>query len=409
MHTIRPAIIEGVDQGPSAERHTPSATVPLDLELVTEMDRVEAVWRRLEGLACNSLHQGFDWCRAWYRTSGEEPLLLHGHRDGETLFLLPLSLKTRHGIRRAGFPGGRYNNLNTGLFAEDYHPGHEEQHTIARRLQALLQGRADMIVLEAVPREWRGRRHALHSLALQEHTNHSFQLPLFVRFEETLSQVNAKRRRKKFRVQTRRMEEIGGYDYITPQTPAERHALLDLFFAQKSTRFKAQGLPDVFSDGKVRAFLHGLLDVAPSGTDHPLVLHAIRLRQGGENDIPAIAGLSRKGDHIICQFGSIDESRVPDTSPGELLFWHMIEEACGQGAALFDFGVGDQLYKRSWCPVETVQYDIVLPVSLKGQLAAQAHTVVTRAKTAIKRNPFLYRALQRIRSAKVTTPSDRDD
>ncbi|MGE6739206.1 GNAT family N-acetyltransferase [Allorhizobium pseudoryzae] len=409
MHTIRPAMIEGAEQAPYAERQTASAAATLELDLVETMHEVEAAWKRLEGLSCNSLHQGFDWCKAWFETSGEEPLLLHGRRGNETLFLLPLSLKTRHGIRRAGFPGGRYNNLNTGLFAEDYRPTPDEQRAIVLKLKTLLAGRADMVVLGAVPREWRGHRHPLHSLAVQEHTNHSFQLPLFARFEDTLAQVNAKRRRKKFRVQTRRMEEIGGYDYITPQTPEERHGLLDLFFAQKSTRFRAQGLPDVFADGRVQAFLHRLLDVLPNGSDHPLVLHAIRLRQGGDNDIPAIAGLSRKGDHIICQFGSIDESRVPDTSPGELLFWHMIEEACGQGAALFDFGVGDQLYKRSWCPVETVQYDIVLPVSLKGQLAAQAHTALTRAKAMVKRNPLLYRTLQRIRSAQVTTPSDKDD
>lgn len=408
MHTNSPTTREGAALAPSGER--PAETrAALHLDRAEKMGDVEAIWRRLEGHSCNSLHQGFDWCQAWFETSGEKPVLLHGHRNGETLFLLPLSLKQRHGIRQAGFPGGRYNNLNTGLFAPDYAPPPEEQQRIAKEIAGLLRGHADMVVLEAVPREWRGRRHALHSLALQEHTNHSFQLPLFPRFDATLAQVNAKRRRKKFRVQTRRMEEIGGYDYITPQTPTERHALLDLFFEQKSVRFRAQGLPDVFADAKIQAFLHQLLDVPQTGPDHPLMLHAIRLRQGGDNDIPAIAGLSRKGDHIICQFGSIDESRVPDTSPGELLFWHMIEKACAEGAALFDFGVGDQLYKRSWCPVETVQYDIVLPISLKGHIAAQAHTALTRTKAAIKRNRLLYRALQRIRSAQVTTPSDKDD
>ncbi|MCY1663928.1 GNAT family N-acetyltransferase [Rhizobium sp. SL86] len=409
MHTNRPAMTEGAEQTPRVEHPTVSAALALEFDLVTDLGQVETDWRALEAHSCNSLHQGFDWSRAWSEKSGEQVVVLRGQRDARTLFLLPLSLKLRHGTRQAGFPGGRYNNLNTGLFAADFVPSADEQREIATRLKSLLHGRADMIVLEAVPREWRGHRHPLASLAVQEHANHSFQLPLFSRFEETLAQINAKRRRKKFRVQTRRMEEIGGYDYVTPQTASERHALLDLFFQQKSVRFRTQGLPDVFADAKVRAFLHALLDVPPHGHDHPLVLHAIRLRRGGEKDIPAIAGLSRKGDHIICQFGSIDESRVPDTSPGELLFWHMIEEACGTGAALFDFGVGDQLYKRSWCPVETVQYDIVLPISLKGHIAARAHTAVTRTKAVIKRNPLLYRVLQRIRSAQATAPSDRDD
>ena len=65
--------------------------------------------------------------------------------------------------------------------------------------------------------------------------------------------------------------------------------------------------------------------------------------------IVAISGLSRKGDHVICQFGSIDEDIAADASPGELLFYLMIRKCKAEGVALFDFGIGDQAYKRSWC------------------------------------------------------------
>nr|WP_289851988.1 GNAT family N-acetyltransferase [Rhizobium sp. SSA_523] len=259
-----------------------------------------------------------------------------------------------------------------------------------------------------MPRVWRGRRHALSDLAGHEHANHSFQLPLLSSFEQTLAQVNAKRRRKKFRLQTRRMEEIGGYHYVTPADHAESHALLDLFFRQKAARFRAQGLPDAFAEAAVRQFFHGLLDGWPSGLDHPLMLRAIRLKAGDEDLVPAIAGLTRKGDHIICQFGSIDETIVPETSPGELLFWHMIEEGCRSEAALFDFGVGDQLYKRSWCPVETVLYDVVVPISRLGAMASLGHSAVTQAKARIKRHPLAYRLVQRLRSKRQTVSETAD-
>ena len=87
-------------------------------------------------------------------------------------------------------------------------------------------------------------------------------------------------------------------------------------------------------------------------------LARIRMSEIVESRLPgngsfytAIAGLSRKGDHVICQFGSIDDTIAADASPGEFLFYLAIQKLCGQGVRLFDFGIGDQPYKRSWCTI----------------------------------------------------------
>ncbi len=96
---------------------------------------------------------------------------------------------------------------------------------------------------------------------------------------------------------------------------------------------------------------------------------------------------------------------MPEASPGELLFWLMIEKSALEGAALFDFGLGDQVYKRSWCTVETVQHDVLLPVNATGRLAALAHHGLTRTKAAIKGNPQLYALLQRLRSQRDGHPA----
>ena len=89
---------------------------------------------------------------------------------------------------------------------------------------------------------------------------------------------------------------------------------------------------------------------------------------------------------------------VADASPGELLFWLMIERLHREGVALFDFGIGDQTYKRSWCPMETVQHDLFLPVSGVGRLAAMASRSMTRTKVAIKSNRRLYSLIQQLRA-----------
>lgn len=376
----------------------------LVIDLVDDASTIRTDWERMESDPLNSLHQGFGWCSIWAQTQKSPLLIIRGRQGAKTVFLLPLEIVQEGGIRKARFPGGRFNNINTGLFEPSFaeQAEHKTAAAIAREARKLLHGRADILALQNIPLTWRGRTNPLSYLASVENQNPAFQLPLLESFESTLRQVNAKRRRKKFRIQSRRAEEMGGYSHVIARSPQEKCELLQAFYRQKATRFASQGIPDVFRSQSVKEFFYDLANFPETGMDSLLELHAIRLHGEHEGVIAAISGLSRKQDHIICQFGSIDEV-VSELSPGELLFWLMIERGCREKAALFDFGVGDQLYKRSWCPLSTAQHDIFLPVTLKGRAAASAYVAIARTKSLIKSNPALYALIQRFRAGRPRT------
>jgi CelD/BcsL family acetyltransferase involved in cellulose biosynthesis len=371
----------------------------LTLSVHVDMRALEADWRALEASPATSLHQSFDWCAAWAATHANQLLLVRGRIGQTTVFILPLELVRGWLFRTARFIGSPHSNINTGLFAADFDP--LTCTTLAAELIADLSAKlsrvADIVTLEKMPFDWHGTRHPLASLPAVRNQNASFQLPLLENFEATLAQINAKRRRKKFRVSEKRLEALGGYEHVVATTCAERRQILDLFFEQKAIRFKALGLPNVFQDEETQAFFHALAAVESTHQGQPLELNAIRLRGQENGRIVAIAGLSRKGDHVICQFGSIDEDIAADASPGELLFYLMIQKYNAEGVTLFDFGIGDQAYKRSWCTVETVQRDIVLPLTLRGRLAASMHRAAVRLKSAIKKNRKAYAFVQRLR------------
>ncbi|KJF74384.1 polysaccharide biosynthesis GNAT family N-acetyltransferase UppA [Agrobacterium arsenijevicii] len=391
-------------KGPAAVQIERRGADRLAIDLVDDASTIRSDWEQLESDPLNSLHQGFGWCSIWAQTQDSPLLIIRGRQSGRTVFLLPLEIVQEGGIRKACFPGGRFNNINTGLFDRSFaeEAGHKTAAAIAREARKLLHGRADILALQNIPLIWRGRTNPLAHLASVENPNPAFQLPLMESFESTLRQVNAKRRRKKFRIQSRRAGEIGGYSHVIARSPQEKCELLQVFFRQKAIRFASQGIPDVFRDQSVQDFFHDLATFPETDTDSLLELHAIRLHGENEGVIAAISGLSRKQDHVICQFGSIDEA-VEDISPGELLFWLMIERACNEKAAIFDFGVGDQPYKRSWCPLSTVQHDIFLPVTLKGRAAASAYVAIARTKSVIKSNPALYAFIQRFRAGRPRT------
>ena len=387
-----------VDNLPPVEPVTPVDLVSLRFDILDAPADVEAEWRALSRLPRNSLNQDFDWACAWWRAVRRTPLILRARAGDRTVMLLPLELVSEYGLTIARFPGGRFNNLNTGLFSADFpEPDDEETRRLAAALAGALAPKADLVLLDTLHPSPAGIRHPFHALMTLEHPDRSFQLPLKATMDETIAQLNAKTRRKRHRQQCRRLDALGGFEHSCPEGASEQHALLDLFFDQKSERLAAAGLPDVFQPPEVRGFLHGLIDRSVGKSDHPLRLHALRLRDE-RRSIVAISGMSRKGDHVLCQFGSIDDKLCPDASPGELLFWLMIEQACLEGAAVFDFGLGDQPYKRSWCTQETVLYDILLPLSWKGRLAQPLLAAVRGLKKAVKRSDALYSTVQRLRS-----------
>ncbi|WP_245512561.1 GNAT family N-acetyltransferase [Rhizobium sp. BK376] len=392
-----------------------AANDTLRIEVFDSMEPLESEWRALERDNLASLHQGYDWCSAWVATYNNPLAIVRGSFGARTAFILPLEIVRANMVRSAQFIAARRSNINTGLFSREFLEAAEGGLTASQRdaIAQALQGKADLVVLQNMPLGWRGRRSLLSHMPLVENQNHAFQLPFLSSFDETLKQLNAKRRRKKNRQQTRLLQDLGGFEHIAGGPVDEQHMLLDLFFQQKAVRFKEAGLPDVFQSPDAKAFLHRLIDsVRSDPSSVPLEMHAVRLKGTHEGHVPAVAAISRKGDHVICQFTSIDETVVPASSPGELLFWVMIEHFHKQDVALFDFGIGDQLYKRSWCPAETVQYDAILPISALGHVAAFAQRGVTRTKAAIKANPKIYGFIQRLRSqashAPTAEPVDKD-
>ncbi|MBP2234898.1 CelD/BcsL family acetyltransferase involved in cellulose biosynthesis [Sinorhizobium kostiense] len=353
----------------------------------------EAEWRTLEANNLNSPHQSLDWCRTWEETHDRQVLVVRGAIGGQALFVLPFEIVRGCFFRTARLIGSDHSNLNTGLFAEgiEMFAGADLTRALTDGLRQI-RGFADVVSLDRIPATWRGAPHPLHFLPGAASPNASFQLPLRDDIEQTLAQLNAKRRRKRMRISEKRLAEFGGYEYVIARQPSEAHSLLEIFFRQKAARFAKLGLPDVFADGATRAFFHTLIDRGGL-----FELNAIRMRGEHHGKILAVAGLLRKGDHVICQFGSIDETVAADSSPGELLFYRIIERLCGEGVKVFDFGIGDQSYKRSWCTIETPLRDIVLPLTPRGQLAAGIHRMIARAKRAAKANEPVYTFLQRQR------------
>ncbi len=367
------------------------------LQAYREMEPLETAWRALEAAPEIGVHQTYDWCRIWLAHSEHPPLIIVARfSDSEELaFILPLMIEKRGPIRVARYMSALFNNLNFGLFSIEFLA--VASVPIMQQIQsqiATLPLGVDAIVLDRQPAHWRGFRHPFTLVNPIENQNLTFQVTLEDGIDAVLAYGNAKRRRKKVRVSERRLDALGGFEYIRAESADEAQQLLDAFFDQKKERFGTKGIPDIFAPSATKAFLRKLA-AESIGSERKLIeMHAIRLADG---TLCALSALSRKGGHVICQFSSIKPGKTERASPGELLFFLTIRSACESGDVMFDFGVGDEQFKRSWCNLETKHYDTTIAVTPLGHATAAAARTVVIAKRMAKSNPVTFRLAKAMR------------
>ena len=158
---------------------------------------------------------------------------------------------------------------------------------------------------------------------------------------------------------------------------------------------------------QVRAFFQALFSEALKADYPPFVLQGLEVA----GKLRAVTGSSLCGKRLVCEFGSIAEDDLGYTSPGDFLFFENIKEASERGFDLYDFSVGDEPYKRLWCDLETQNFDVLLPLTLKGRALAMALHQKARAKAFIKNSPKIWKMTKTLRrkTAGQTTATPDDD
>ena len=164
--------------------------------------------------------------------------------------------------------------------------------------------------------------------------------------------------------------------------------MLDAFAAQRTARNAAAGL----GDGDIPA-LRRFLE-ATAGEAGPVAIHALRC---GDRVVATLAGV-RHGTRFSGMLTSFaTDPDVARHSPGELLLGEVMKGYCARGFTAFDLGIGEARYKATYCPAVELLFDSLVPLTLRGRLAARAERLRLQAKRAIKQSRWAWPLAQRIR------------
>lgn len=333
------------------------------------------------------------WIRAWVMNTAADAFILTVQRDGRVLAMLALEVVERGPFRVAAFMGGSHANGNFAARARDGGVLSAQDMVAIRGAVAQARPDIDLICLERQAGALNGHANLLQPFATMRSANIALATDLSGGMDAMLERMNGKRKRKKFRHQARKFEAAGGYRWIEADTPEAIDRLLDAFNTMKTVRFSKRGIADPFAPRAVQAFFRQLFQDAQDDNPAPFVLHGLEV--GGA--IVGVNAYSVTPYSLVCEFRAISEDD-PAMSPGFFLDYIGMEKACARGKALYDFSVGNDEYKRSWCDIETQQFDSLLPLSAKGRLAALLQMGRARAVGAVKSNRRLWAFAKELRA-----------
>ncbi len=336
------------------------------------------------------------WIKSWLHDAGRNGLVAFLNRNGVPVMAAGLEVIEKGPLRVARFAGGSHANGNFPALHPDF-ASDVTRH--AEAMKGLLNGIStmrpdvDLLALERQRPHFQQLANPFLALPHATSPNLALSADLTSGFDHLLQSGSGKRRRKKYRSQLRKLKAAGGFRRFAASSEHEVDDLLDRFFMLKRERLERKGLADAFGETHIRESLRRLFRAALAEPVPPFVLHGLEV--GGK--IRAVTGESRTADSIICEFSAFAEDELASIAPGDFLFYENVAEACAEHRSFYDFGVGDEPYKRVWCEKETRHADVFVGLNARGRLVAAAQFALAGIKRVVKQNPALARLAQQTR------------
>lgn len=364
----------------------------ISVRLSHRIEEVEAVWRSLSD-TIESPGQSYDFIRLWVQDRGlsrDEQHYVIGEVDGVPVALWPLHRKRVRGAPVfTWFPGA-----NVGCYAPvaDYARlaalGILGRAALWRAMASQLKG-ADVLFMRSVPAEVKGYHGLFDELGSTLPTEILYRAE-FSSWEQCDSVQRSRSRRKHDRQQGDRLAALGDIGFEEVTDPALAQGAIDVMFQQRSARFRAQGIHDIFVADGLIAFYQAAKQPG-SGLD--VRLHVLRLN----GEIVAVRYNIVHADRMFCLISSMsDDPAIQTGSPGKQCLLRVMQTVFDEGFSVFDMGSGYTDEKRHWCNVQIPIRHHYVGLNRRGLLVVGAHRGFQRLRARAKANPTLKAAARNL-------------
>jgi CelD/BcsL family acetyltransferase involved in cellulose biosynthesis len=369
------------------------------IDILADIDAVEAVWRSLESQNhLSTPYQRFDFLRPWQTMVGTREglhprVVVAYDRDRTPLLLLPIALKRSWGVRVAHFMGGKHATFNMALWNREFAAVASRADLNALFVSIRERAGVDVLAFEQQPLTWQDLPNPFALLSHQTSPNDCPAMTFAPGATDTTRISHSLRRRLK--TKERKLAALPGYRYQVATSDADVKRLLDAFFRIKPQRMAEQRLPNVFAEPGVEDFIRSACMAPRADGGRVIEMHALE----SDGDVIALFAGVADGDRFSMMFNTYTLSASSRYSPGLILIRNIIDYYAERGYRALDLGIGSDDYKKLFCKANEPIFDCFVALSPRGSIAAAAMSAANRAKRFIKRSPALSNFAQRLRYA----------
>jgi CelD/BcsL family acetyltransferase involved in cellulose biosynthesis len=369
----------------------------LRLHVSTEMKDIKPAWLALETYSCSTVYQSYVWCEAWMARVGKaqkvSPCIVSGENVfGEVMFIMPLQLATRWGVKfveALTSPQGAYG---CGLFKDTFvgRPGQEWFLEYLPDVIAALP-KHDVFRMANLPNTLMGMPNPLLSTRAFRAANQIHIMDLQPNYQLLLESRRSSDSRRSMRKRDTKLQSLGTLVFDLPVLPEDRLFTLEVMLAQQKDRLAEIGVHNVFNAVEQQF----ILDLARVQTPEGYFLRPYRLMLNGKILAVMLGAFHHNTYWALISSLSAGEERK--FSPGDFALRAMIQNLCESGVVKLDFSAGDTAYKFHWSDQQVPLYFIVRANSLIGLAASCLVLIREKAKRFAKRTPILNSILFGIR------------
>ncbi len=301
--------------------------------------------------------------------------------SGKPALLLALGIERRNGVRVLRFMDGGVSDYNAPVvFPEASCWGPETAAAVWTQLRRALPP-FDLAMLEKMPDVVGDLNNPLSALATAPHAEscHAVKLegPWETFARDHIKNPSDSRRRR------RKLEKLGTVRFVIAADEQQRADFFAAMMRMKGHKFVETKGYDVFTEPGFGEFYREA--TRRLGAAGPVHVSALLL----DDRILAAHWGFVTDDRFYYLLPAHEASEGRTYAPGRLLSEWLLQWALESGLKVFDFGIGDEIYKFDYCDIHVPLRDAVLPVNVRGRLVAAMIDVKRNAKRSLRESPLL--------------------
>lgn len=322
------------------------------------------------------------WCDTIGAANHIEPVFVTVFgTSGKPALLLALGIEVRNGVRVLRFMDGDVSDYNAPVVFPE--ASSWEPETVAAVWAQLSRALPpfDLAMLEKMPDVVGDLNNPLSALATAPHAEscHAVKLegPWKIFAREHIKNPSDSRRRR------RKLDKLGNVRFAIAADEQQRADFFDAMMRMKRDKFVETKGYDVFTEPGFGEFYREA--TRRLGDAGPVHLSALLL-----DDRILAAHWGYVADERFYHLMPAHESgEWRAYAPGRLLNEWLLQWALENGLKLFDFGIGDEPYKFDYCDLHVPLRNAILPVNVRGRLAAAMIDVKGNAKRWLRESRLL--------------------